>query len=269
MNSTNIINKIKKEIKINKKLLEEANKIDIKYDNKKIEFTKIFEIIDYFLKISEGSISKTKVKEYVFIYYGDIYMTLYFALVAILINKKINLFMDEYLIGINNVLLEIINSVLKENKLDLINYSFGYKINEIKEIPDKEIFVIGNSTIYQEIYSLNNLRFIPFFNLIIYFDEHISQKKQELLDIIFYYAEENRFEFEVLDMDMEIEEIVEYSNKDIYSNIIFVLTDDEKKKNILKTKIRKKKLYLNSNPFKIYENKILECLNEMMKNIIK
>ena len=181
MNSTNIINKIKKEIKINKKLLEEANKIDIKYDNKKIEFTKIFEIIDYFLKISESSISKTKVKEYVFIYYGDIYMTLYFALVAILINKKINLFMDEYLIGINNVLLEIINSVLKENKLDLINYSFGYKINEIKEIPDKEIFVIGNSTIYQEIYSLNNLRFIPFFNLIIYFDEHISQKKQELL----------------------------------------------------------------------------------------
>lgn len=273
MNYINIINKIKKEIYLNKKNIEEAYKIDFKHDNKKIEFSKILEIIDYFLIFSKNNISKIEkdnFEEYVFIYYGDIYLSLYLTLLSIVTNKKIRLYMDEYLIGINKVILEIIINVLKDSKLQIINYSFGHNLSQIREISNenRKTLVIGNSTIYQELYGLKNLRFIPYFNAIIYFDENTAQEKQELIDMIFYYAEENRFEFETLDLDMEMKELIEYSNEDIYSNIVLVLTNDENMKNLLKAKLNKKKLFLNSNPFKKYEENILECLIDVEKSIL-
>ena len=178
--------------------------------------------------------------------------------------------MDEYLIGINKVILEIIINVLKDSKLQIINYSFGHNLSQIREISNenRKTLVIGNSTIYQELYGLKNLRFIPYFNAIIYFDENTAQEKQELIDMIFYYAEENRFEFETLDLDMEMKELIEYSNEDIYSNIVLVLTNDENMKNLLKAKLNKKKLFLNSNPFKKYEENVLECLIDVEKSIL-
>ena len=247
-NSLNeLINDLKKSLIENSNFITDANKEDVKVNKKQIKIKKLIEIIDSY-KETECVLNSDERK--IVIYKGDPYITLHLCMQALTQRTKILLLHEEFMVGVNKVLLSIIEKVLKTYNIEnLIDEAINYSLKDIKSLKEAydEVIVIGNSTMYQILEKKKyKVKYFPYNNIALYCEEHELSKLQEA---IYIYANENQFEIEIL-YDNSIRSIIDRINSDKFKNIAILLTKSNENKMAFEKDIKNKDVYVNDNPFK-------------------
>ena len=251
-----LLNTLKNSIIKNSNLIVDANKIDVKHNRKQIKVKELLDIIESYRK--KECILKDDERKIV-IYRGEPYITLHLCLQAIIQRTKVLLIQESFMYGVNEILLTIIESVLKEYKIfNLIQKVDGFSLKEFNKVKDfyDDIIVIGDTTIYQMLNEENDVKYYPYNNIALYCD---SPELEELRDAIYIYANENEYELEIVYAD-DIEEAIELINLDDYQSIAILLTKSEKNKEIFFYEIKNKEIFVNENPFKRDVGKIYNYL---------
>lgn len=155
---------------------------------------------------------------------------------------------EEFLYGVNEILLKIVQKVLEDYKIfNLISkttYSKS-KFDDVKFLFD-QIIVIGDTTIYQIIKKDADVKYYPYNNIGLYCD---SEELQKLQEAIYIYANENEFEIEIYYED-NINDVIESINYDKMKDVAILLTTNDENKEIFKNGIKEKAIFVNENPFK-------------------
>ena len=220
-----IKNELKSEINDNKSILLKANDIDLGVIKKHINLERITEIIDSYSLEEE--------------------------------NKKITNTID-FMLGVNSVLIAIIQKVLKEYKLnDLVlakelskNINFEKLASQILKI-----VVIGKTNFYERL-KIENKVFFPSNNSVLYCD---NDKFEEIKNAIYVYSMGTQEELEIV-KDENLESLIKTINQDEYSNIVIVLSENSMTQDLFEKNILNKKVYINKNPFKDEKIKVYNYL---------
>ena len=234
----------------------DANKDDIKHNKKQIKVKELVEIVEKYRR--KECILKDDERKIV-IYKGDPYLTLHICMQAITQRTKVLLIEENFMLGVNAVLLQIIEKLLKEyNISNLINKfdDFNSKdFGKIKSFYD-EVIVIGNTTIYQMLENEDNVKFYPYNNIALYCD---SDELEMLQEAIYVYANENQYETEIIYTE-NFDEVIELINCDDTKSIAVLLTKDDSKRERFFYDIKNKEIFVNENPFKKEVGKIYNYL---------
>jgi len=244
-----IIEKFKTQIIKNQHLILEMHSIDITKCTQSTDINKILELLDTY---KNEKVNEHKNKGIVIAsYYGTPYITVNLCMQALLQRKAILLVTEDSMLAVNKALITIFNALLEEYKIaELVKIYNLPSDEEIKNISKdtEEVICIGNSETYHQYrkIKINNLRFIPFKNMVIYSEDI---KYEEIQHELYKYAITNGIEVEVYD-DIELDEFIECMELDDWVENVVVLTQNEETKENIKDKLKEKKLYINKNPFK-------------------
>ncbi len=248
-----IVQVIKKEILYRKKYIEEANKIDNNHWKKKIDIQKLIQVVESLENIKKQN---DKTEKLIISYNGNPYLTLSLCIQSLCKNKLILLETTEFMYGVNKMIIQIINDVLKNRKINC-------KIMQVNELSKQDIENIGDIKIkivgaYNNIFKYKECKyeFYAYNNYFLLSDdnEQISELEQSIYD----YAISNCFEIEVLEID-DLEESFSIINLE-KDYIVILLTKDEETKEKAKKSIKENKLYINKNPFEEEEMKIYNII---------
>lgn len=252
-----LIDDLKKSLIENSNLIMDANKEDVKINKKQTKVKKLIEILDKY-RDSECELNSDERK--IIIYKGDPYLTLHICMQALTQRTKVLLLHEEFMVGVNKVLLSIFEKTLKNYHIEnLINEVISYSIKDIELLKDSydEVVVIGNTTMYQILEKQGyKVKFFPYNNIALYCEEDELIKLQEA---IYIYANENQFEIEIL-YDNSMKNVIERINSDKFKNIAILLTKSNVNKNSFEKGIKDKDVYVNDNPFKEELGKIYNYL---------
>lgn len=256
---TNKFNEIaemfKKELINNKDTFLRLSNIDIKNCN---QITNLENILNLLESYKNQNIVKRNKKEITLVsYYGNPYITINLCMQSLLQKRFILATIEDNMISINKLLIDIFNSILTEYKIcKMINLFNLVNIKEIEKIENhvNNIICIGNTNTYYkyEKNGIQKLKYIPFKNMAIYCDE---EEYLELQSKLYRYAIANRIEVEIYEDD--IEEFIECINMDDKLENVVILSKSEKTLKNIENKIKKCKVYINSNPFKNEKFKLL------------
>ena len=247
-----IFEDLKKAISENSELIIESNKEDVKVYKKQIKIEEFEKIVDSYKNAESSGVEKSG---RIVVYKGDPYLTLHICMQALIEAKKVLLVYDQFMYGVNEVLLQIIRDVLKKYSVsDIINSNKEYSVKAIKELEDifEEIIVIGDTTMYQSLKTENKIKFYPYNNIILYCEDESLEKIQEA---IYIYANENQYEIEILYED-NIEDAIEIINTEDFANIAILLTKYDESREKFEKEVKYKEIYINTNPFKKEVGKI-------------
>lgn len=250
-----ILDNLKKSIIDNGNLIMEANKEDVKVNKRQIKIIDLINIVDSYRK-SECFLNDDERK--IIIYKGDPYLTLHLCLQALTQRIKIILLQEEFLLGVNEILIRIVQNVFKDYKILNLIYKENYSLdnfNKIKYLFD-EIIVIGDTTIYQMLNIDNKIKYYPYNNIGLYCDSDDLLKLQEA---IFIYANENEYEIEIYYED-NIDKVIEMINYDKMKDIAILLTQNNMHKEKFENNIKDKIIFVNENPFKQEINSVYNYL---------
>lgn len=240
-----ILNDLKQSILANSNLILNANKEDVKVSKRQIKVMEFINIIDNY-RNNECILNDDERK--IIIYKGDPYLTLNICLQSITQRTKILLVQEDFMYGVNEILLKIINKVLKEykitNLINKISYS-DFELDKTRNLFDG-IVVIGDTTIYQKLENEENIKFFPYNNISLYCD---SEELLKLQNAIYMYANENEFEIEIC-YDESLDDAIKTINKDKTKNMAILLTKDNENKEKFEKEIIRKEVIVNENPFK-------------------
>lgn len=251
-----ILDELKKALLANKNLILKANKEDTKLNKRQIKIEEMLKIIEVY-RDSECELNDDERK--IIFYKGDPYLTIHLCLQSITQRTKILLVQDDFLIGVNEILLKIVENVLKEFKIfNLINVE-NYSSLELEKIKNDfdEIIAIGDTTIYQVLKeNESNVKYFPYNNIGLYCD---SKDLLKLQDAIYIYATESDYEIEIY-YEEKIDEVIDLINSDSLKDTAVLLTKSNKSKEEFEHKIKNKKIIVNENPFKNEVGKIYNYL---------
>lgn len=250
------LDKLKKLLVENSNLIMDANKKDIKYNKKQIKIREFIEIIEKYR--TKDCVLKDDERKIV-IYRGDPYLTLHICLQAVTQRTKVLLFQQNFMLGVNEILLKIFNDVLEEFKIsNLINRIENFSIQNFEKVKNfyDEVIIIGDTTTYQMLNDNNDVKFYPYNNIALYCN---SDELKKLQEAIYIYANENEYEIEIIYAE-DINEAIELINGDEQKSIAVLLTkvDDDKEKFFYE--IKNKEIFVNENPFKKEVGKIYNYL---------
>lgn len=256
-NSLNdFLDKLKELFVENSNLIMDANKTDIKHNKKQIKVKEFIEIIEKYRK--KDCVLKDDERKIV-IYRGDPYLTLHICLQAVTQRTKVLLFQQNFMLGVNEILLKIFNEVLEEFKIsNLINRIENFSVQSFEKVKNfyDEVIIIGDTTTYQMLNDDNDVKFYPYNNIALYCN---SDELEKLQEAIYIYANENEYEIEIIYAD-DLNEAIELINGDEQKSIAVLLTktDDDKEKFFYE--IKNKEIFVNENPFKKEVGKIYNYL---------
>lgn len=241
-----ILNKIINKIKEEESNINKANQIDNKHYKMKININKLIQITDNLKSRNVGELSN---KNLLVIHNGNPYVTYILAIKAICSNTNLDICVNETMLGTNNVIIKIIEEVLKELKIN-INISIIRNLDKEK-LEDKKIIILQDKSQYTRLLKshIQNVFYKPIYNLALYID---NEKFEDIKQDIIKYCEENFIEIELYDAD-NLEEALEELEADNEGEYILILT--EKKLDIKKEKM---KIYINQNILKELEERIVE-----------
>lgn len=243
-------------IKENSNLILCANKEDIKISKKQINIEDFIEIVNKY-KNTEKILQEDKRK--IIVYKGDPYLTLHLCMQALLLRNKILLVRDEFMLGVNDVILEIVIKVFEKYKItNLILSTNNYSIKEIEQVEkySDKIIVIGDTTMCQILEEKFKIKYFPYNNIMLYCNDDKLLKLQEA---IYVFANESNYEIEIL-YEENLEEVIQIINSDNMANIAILLTNNEENRKIFKKQIKNKKVFVNENPFKNTLTKVYNYL---------
>lgn len=247
-----ILNDIMLEIKDNKEEFKRINDIDKNIYDTNIDIEKLVNIIKN--SQEEELILNKDSKNILISYYGSPYITLELCIEAVKTNNKLILAIEDYMLGINKLIVNIVQNILNdyriENKIFIFNLLDKNVIAQNTEI-DK-VICIGNKNTF-ELYKkiqISNLIYYPFNNIDLYCD---TDELEELQEMIYQYAEKNFIDLEIYDEFENINRAVEYLNK--YGNkfCTVLLTKSKENEEIFRNNIISKYIFVNENPFGKYE----------------
>lgn len=228
---------IEKELEKNSETIKQLLKIDQKYCNIQINLEKLKNVIKY-LKNEKLDIKKEQ--KVIIKYNGNPCITLNLCILAIITKNIIIFDYENNMVGINFLIIQIVNNILKKYKTDRLIYL----INENKDA-DK-IICIDDINQYNRYLQEKNIKiqFYSYDYIDFYSD---SDEFEEIEELIYQYAENNLIPIEKYS-ELDIDEASQMMQKGIGNNVV-VLTNNEKTKEIFNRKIKHKKLYINKNPF--------------------
>lgn len=256
-NSLNdFLDSLKKLFIENSNLIIDANKIDIKHNKKQIKIQEFISIIEKYRK--KDCVLKDDERKIV-MYKGDPYLTLHICLQAITQRTKVLLIQQEFMLGVNEILLQIINEALKEYKIfNLIDKMEDFSMKNFEKIKNfyDDIIIIGNTTAYQMLKEENKVEFYPYNNIALYCD---SDELEKLQEAIYIYANENEYEIEIIYAE-DLDEAIRMINIDDQKSIAVLLTKNDEDKEKFFYEIKNKEIFVNENPFKKEVGKIYNYL---------
>lgn len=244
-----LLNKLLQDLKEliieNTKSIMGCNREDVKIYRKQIKIKELLDIIDSY-NDSECILAEDERK--IVIYKGDPYLTLHICMQALIRRNKVLLFHDEFMLGVNEIIIQLINKVLEEyNIFNLIDEISNYTVKEVKKIEQyyDEIITIGDTTSYQALEN-SKVKYYPYNNIVLYCDTKDLEKLQEA---IYIYANENQYEIEIL-YEENIEDVIDIINSDSFIDIAILLTRNQQNKDKFEKGIKNKEIFVNDNPFK-------------------
>lgn len=244
INDKNIIqvfSNIKKSIKDKEKEISELYKIDAKYSATKISTKKIQNIIDNF---ENEKIDLSKEQKILIHYNGNPYITINLIILSILTKTTIILDIDDYFIGINTLMVKIINDILKSFQTDELIYLYDAK-KQYENI-DKIICIDNINKYNLYLKNKNNIAKFYDYNYMNFYSN--SNDFEELEELIFIYAEKNQIpieSFSELDEETAINMIDKAPGK-----TVILFTNNENTKKDFQKNILNKRIFINDNPFK-------------------
>lgn len=252
-----ILFELKKRIVEKKDLIMAANKEDIKISKKQIKIKEFLKIIESYE--NADYVINSDVRKMI-VYKGDPYVTMHVCMQALTQSNKILIVQNNFMYGVNEILIKIIDTVFNEYKIfNLINHCNDYDIKSIidfKKIFD-DIIVIGDTTMYQQLIDEDSeSKFYPYNNICLYSDNIEFDKLQEA---IYIYANENQYELEVL-YGEDIEEVINEVNVNEFADTAILLTKNEERKELFSVMVENKQVFVNDNPFKQEVGKIYNYL---------
>ena len=237
-----MLSSIQKEIRENINEIKKVEEIDLQYCKMKIDYEKIIEIIEYFKSKDIHNLN-----EEVYIYCnGNPYIVVNLAMIAIIYNCKIKINIDNVMLGVNKIILAIINKRLTDNKIELFE-KLDY---------NKKVILIDRFHTYESLKNKEkNIKIIPYESLDTFSD---SEEFEELYETVYNYALDMNLDIDIFDGE-EIDSLFKYGK----GKIKLIFTRDEKI--IEKYKNKYVNVFINENPFK---NKKIIFDNEMIKLIL-
>lgn len=255
-NLNNFILDLQREFEKNEKVIKKANDIDLEINKNIIEIDEIKKILNQYKNIS---LINKELSKYIVIYNGDPYLSVNILMQALIGKCQILLLTDEFMTGVNSIIFSIFRNILKKYKLNIFfENQADYSIKQIKDLSkeNQQIIVIGNSNTMQSLEELENVKFYPYNNIILYSD---NEKYEELQKVIYKYAQEKQYELEII-YEEELEDVVKVINADEFVDTVILLSENEKIKEIFKN-IKNKRVFINSNPFTSKSGKIYNYFN--------
>ena len=249
---TNVLNRIiesfKKAILDNKEIFIDLYNIDIKNCKQTIKIDSILTLLDLYKNVD---IDKRREKDVVIVsYYGSPYITINLCIESLIQNRTIIALIEDSMIGVNKLLINVFNKVLKEYRINKMIELFNLiKEQEIKHIEKyvNEIICIGNTNTYYEYKKLNfrKIRYIPFRNMAIYCndDEYLG-----IQSTLYEFAKMNSIETEIYEEDLD--EFIDCVNLDNKLENIVVFSKSKDIIDKVKNNIKNRRIYVNENPFK-------------------
>ena len=250
------LNKLNERInaKIFEETLEKVKEIDKKHYTEDITVEELKNVVQKYSE-KEVCISKNAQKIQV-ILPGNPEIIFKLGLEAIRQNIRIALKIDDFCLGQNTFLVDLINMVANEMKLGKVllleNLVIAEEIERISNKYDMTI-CLGNSNEYNRLnknYKISNLKLYPLYIFELYSD---SLELEEVRKGLFDYISRNQFEIEIYDMDLEIDEVITEMNRDGYGFCTILLSKDKEKIKKFKENIKAKYVFVNENPFKKLE----------------
>jgi hypothetical protein len=255
-----ILDEIIVEIKDNKENIQKANDIDKKFYKTNIEIDKLINVVE---KLKQKKLpNNANSKNILISYYGDPYITLELCIESIRTNNKFILLIEDYMLGINKLIINIVETILKdyriENKVFLFNLLNKKEIEDNKKLIQK-IICIGNKNTFEKYKKLkiDNLIYYPFNNIDVYCD---TDELEELQKMIYEYGISNNIDVEIYDEFENINSAIEFINKEGSGFATVLLTKSKENELIFKNKINSKYIFINENPFGKYEFNIDEII---------
>lgn len=240
----------------NSNLIIDANKVDIKHSKKQIKVKEFISIIEKYRK--KDCVLKDDERKIV-IYKGDPYLTLHICLQAITQRTKVLLLQEGFMVGVNEVLLKIINDALEKYKIfNLIDRVENFSLKNFEKIKNfyDDVIIIGDTTTYQMLSEENKIKFYPYNNIALYCNSEDLEKLQEA---IYIYANENEYEIEII-YEENLDNVIESINMDDQKSIAVLLTKNDLDKEKFFYEIKNKEIFVNENPFKKEVGKIYNYL---------
>lgn len=238
-----MIEQIKEKFLKEKQGIYEAISRDYKENDFEIEFDKFLSV---FNRITKGKYNEEP-KVITGIYNGNPYITLELAIKAIINNTNLILISENIMINLNNQIIDIMKSIIEEMNLRIIIkwYPDGDidKISKIENITNKVVF-LGDKRIYRKLKSKVNIPIIynGYGSIIIYTDAQ-DEFEEEIYDIKDYAIENN---ISVNIYNGEIDEDIEYINKDGINHISIIFSNDISKIEKFKEMVKSDYILINS-----------------------
>lgn len=241
-----ILSTIQRQIRQDKKLIEELKQIDEKHFYIETNIEKLIYIIEQYKKQNSENINKS-----IQIFCdGDPAVVLNLCLISLTKSICIKININETMIGINKYLIKLINDAIEKNNLNA-----KIEIMEKSEDYENTIFIdrVNDYNILKSKYE--NLKFIPYKAIDVYTED---DEFYELFESIYNYALSQNIDIDVFD-DEGIDAMFKYGK----SRKKLILTRD---KDIIQ-KYSGENIYINENPFKeeqfvFDENIIREIINK-------
>ena len=243
-----LLNNIIKSIKENKDSIEQANKIDLKHYNKQIDIEKLIETVELYR--NDEIKNNQALKRYVVEYNGNIYLTVQICIWAILNKVQVVLDINNFLVGLNKIIVEIIKKEIKKygiNNLIKIYQLLDYEETiENKEIIDK-IICIDEPEIYEILKEsgIENIDLLKYNSIDLYCDDN---DLVELRDMMCDFANNNNLRLEIYD-DYNKNKVAEIIAKYGDGAIVSLLSTDRNLQNEFEEKIKNRRIFINKIPF--------------------
>ena len=251
-----MIDKIIEEIRKQTKNILEAQKIDRKHYKMKISIDKFIKLAN---KLKEEDLKEEESEKNIIVTHnGNPYITFIIAVKAICNNINMDISINEAMVGVNSIIINIIQYVLNELNIKVKVSIMRYlEIEKIKNNIEK-IIVLQDMSEYIQLSKIKNIKvqYNPIYNIALYIE---NEKFEILAKDIINYCNENFIEIEIYDAE-DIDDALEQLKADNQGEIVLILTDEKDK---VREKIKNEKINININ-----ENILSELEEIIIKNNI-
>ena len=240
----NFCDKLITEIKENENTIKSLNEIDRKYYDKLVNIEDFIKIIESYKDKKQEKLNKN----ILCIYNGNPEITLKLCLEAIILQTNFILDTQDFMVGINKIIVELVNNILKESNTELFLFNL-LTISEIKKLEEKvdKVLCIGNTNEFiklsgQELYKWD---FYTYKSLELYCE---NDELEELQKLIYDYSMTNQYEVEVFVKD-NIENIIGQINEFGNGYCAVLLSKNKEHIKLFEEKIDAEFVCINENPY--------------------
>ena len=188
---------------------------------------------------------------------GNPYSTIVLCLQSILNKSKIIICPNNVNNALNSTIVSIIGECCPKtnkpefsNRLsveDLADYSANY--------PRMNIMIVDDISEFTQLLKLNlPVRYVPIFSLDLFYDSNDFSSSVNTIDI---YCDKHYINLNIIS-DANLEKLLIRENKETSSRSVLILTSDTSKFEGVKKELESKIVYMNFNPFDIYEKEIVD-----------